>query len=200
MYNLRLYNNLASYSADVTRKYPTVSAINEGRGSIRYIRKIASDTSNLPLMNLARAAKWVASDATYMTNEDAEKVTDITVSKGAMVEGYVLNVNNIDDEVIVELVDSAYTGTWQGYNIYLTASSGECALYGTSSFDIVTITNVSDATTTVNVDGTDYTGYVYSVVTPDGNKDILLVDGGIFRVLILQIVLQCLNVFSWLLT
>ena len=111
MNNLREYTSTAAFDADTTRSFPTISCINDGTHSMRFIRKIATNASNLPLMNLARAANWVASDATFMTNEDAEKVTDITVSKGTMVEGYTATVSGVGS-VNVELVDGAYTGIY----------------------------------------------------------------------------------------
>ena len=190
MDNLRLYNNLASYSADMTRKYPTVSYIDEGRGSIRYIKKIASNTSNLPLMNLARAANWVASDATFMTNEDAARVTVLSKSKGVMTEGYIVELNAGENIVnaVAELNNGIYTGTltmdgFGNINMYFTSDSGNWALYGDeeSNFYAIAVTGKSSAQCTVNLDGTDYSGYVYSVVTANGNKSILLVDGGDFQ-------------------
>lgn len=40
-----------------------------------YNQIIATDTSNLPLMDIARSAGWVASTATYMTKIDAARIT-----------------------------------------------------------------------------------------------------------------------------
>lgn len=189
MDNLRLYNNLAAYSADVTRKYPTVSAIDEGRGSIKYIKKIASDTSNLPLMNLARAANWVASDATYMTNEDAEKVTQVDVSMGIPYTGLVATFNISGDylDVPVELQDGKYVHEgveWSSTEpgVYLSSSSGNAFAYVKQSPFMANLASytMSDTTTTVevSVEGStqEVTGYVATVASASGDLKFLLND------------------------